>query len=86
MAKKQLPITDLYNPFFLLCWIEGSDACQKGHSLADLLENEDQTWEYIYAIQEEMSKVMNLAIGERLNMSFNRDNRSDSQGYIKRIK
>lgn len=41
--------------------------------------------EYKYAIADNIDNVLDLKIGERLIMNFNRDN-SDSQGFIKRIR
>lgn len=45
----------------------------------------DEELEWKYAIQENIDKVLDLKVDERLVMNFNRDN-SDSAGFIKRIR
>lgn len=52
--------------------------------LDDIISNQNE-YEYMYAIKDEMDRVLDLKVGERLHIKFNRDN-PDSDGFIKRIK
>lgn len=74
----------LSNRRYLVCFIEGNAICTHYPNLADILTDDQSEWKY--AIQEDyFDNVLDLAIGERLRMQFNRHDRDDSDGYIKRI-
>ncbi len=69
---------------FIVTFIEGDDSFTKDNvSLELLLSNDNSEW--IYACQEEIDNILDLKVGERFVMNFNRDN-ADSLGMIKRIK
>jgi hypothetical protein len=67
---------------YAIAFIEGDAACTYFPTLSDILDSSDDM-EYKYAIQEEFDKLLDLKVGDRLLMNFNRDN-TDSAGYIKR--
>lgn len=71
-------------------WIEGANPCSDNNiHLADFIDNKTSGKydhpEYIYAIADNLDPVLDLQVGEHLQMCFNRDNK-DSWGIIKRIK
>lgn len=41
-------------------------------------------FEYQYSMKDNLDAILDLRVGERLKMNFNRDN-EDSAGFIKRI-
>jgi hypothetical protein len=70
---------------FLIVFIEGvSSVVSRELSLNEILKEDNNAWEYIYAIQDNIDNILDLKLGERLEMQFNRDNK-DSFGIIKRI-
>lgn len=72
------------NRQYLVAFIEGEAIETHYPTLSDILNPADE-WEWKYAIQEDFDKILDLKIGERLMMNFNRDNK-DSSGILKRIK
>jgi hypothetical protein len=62
-----------------------SNPCVKLSDIYDDDYKEGKDFEWKYAIQDNIDKVLDLREGERLQMNFNRDNK-DSAGFIKRIK
>jgi hypothetical protein len=61
-----------------------SNPCVK---LTEIYENDDyESYEWKNAVQDNIDSVLDLRVGERLQMNFNRDNQQDSAGFIKRIK
>lgn len=79
----------IINQIFAVVFIEGdstySNPCVR---LSDLLynnDNEENGYEWQYAVCENMTEIIGLKVGERVQMKFNRDN-PDSDGFIKRIK
>lgn len=79
----------IINQIFAVVFIEGdsvySNPCVW---LSDLLynnDNEENEYEWQYAVCENMTEIIGLKVGERVQMKFNRDN-PDSDGFIKRIK
>lgn len=70
---------------YVVAFIEGNAACTYFPTLADILDDsEGNDYEWKYAVQERFDDLLDLKIGDRLLMNFNRDN-TDSTGYIKRI-
>lgn len=47
--------------------------------------NHKEDFEYIFAMQENLDAILDLKVGEKLSLKFNRDY-EDSDGFIKRIK
>lgn len=76
--KKELPSSRKY----VVAFIEGSANCQYFPTLAEILDDSNAEWKY--AIQEDFDKLLDLKVGERMMMQFNRDN-TDSTGFIKRV-
>lgn len=70
---------------FALAFIEGESTTTALPTLNEILSDENNAWEWQYALQDNIDAVLDLKVGERLNMNFNRDN-ADSFGTIKRIK
>lgn len=72
---------------YAIAFIEGdSTNSHPAISLSEILREEPTNdYEYYYAIQENLDAVLDLKVGDRLQMNFNRDN-EDSAGFIKRIK
>ena len=68
---------------YVIAFIEGNGCLTTFLTLDQILQN--TTEEYKYAIIERMDEIICLSVGDRLRMSFNRDNTKDSEGYIKRI-
>ncbi len=80
MKKKiELPSSRQY----VVAFIEGESANTFFPTLSEILTDDNMEWKY--AIQEDFDKLLDLKIGDRLLMNFNRDN-IDSAGYIKRVK
>lgn len=70
---------------YVIAWIEGDFADNKQITIEEIINAKDDDMEYIYAIGEYLDEVLDLKIGGRLAIKFNRDN-EDSDGWIKRIK
>lgn len=69
---------------FVVAFIEGDAAVTQFPTLAEILtEKNGNDWEWKYAIQDKFDELLDLKVGDRLLMNFNRDN-ADSAGYIKR--
>jgi hypothetical protein len=70
---------------YVIAFIEGEAAVNDTLSLEQIYNTGKSDWEYLYAIQDKIDYILDLKVGERLEMNFNRDN-TDSRGLIKRIK
>lgn len=71
---------------YSLAWIENKTPCTLTcASVFDLFNTGDNAYEYCYAVQDNADAVLDLKVGERTLMNFNRDN-PDSSGYIIRVK
>ena len=68
---------------YVVAFIEGEAAVTQFPSLSEILEDSNDEWKY--ALQDQFDRVLDLQIGERIQLHFNRDN-ADSLGCIKRIK
>lgn len=68
---------------YVVAFIEGEAAVTQFPSLSEILEDSNDEWKY--ALQDQFDRVLDLQIGERIQLHFNRDN-TDSLGCIKRIK
>lgn len=68
---------------YIAAYIEYDRPLTSSFSLMDVLDDTDDM-EWKYAVQDEIDKLLDLKIGERMQCQFNRDN-FDSQGWIKRI-
>lgn len=71
----------------MVCFIEAEEFVNEYITLESLigLAGSSGDCEWINAIQEEIDPILDLKVGERFTMLFNRDNQ-DSLGSIKRIK
>jgi len=72
---------------FLCVWCEEPDyRTQQATVTFENLTQEDteDTYEYIYAMQDEVDKILDMKVGEQLSFSFCRDHAS--LGSITRIK
>jgi hypothetical protein len=73
---------------FSIAFLEGeSTFSMPGIRIERILnpEPDGKDYEHYYAMQENIDGILDLKVGERLTMKFNRDN-SDSDGFIKRLK
>lgn len=74
--------------FFLIAFIEDNSISTHFETLENILDmtpgNNNNDCEYRYAMQDNIDNILDLKVGERLLMKFNRDN-PDSEGYIKRV-
>lgn len=73
---------------YLVAFIEGDAICSYFVKLSEILNDPDgygSNQEYCYALQERFDELLDLKIGERLLVQFNRDDK-DSEGFIKRIR
>jgi hypothetical protein len=68
--------------FYAIAFIEGDSTNTHFELLEQILD--DNGYEYRYAMQDQIDAILDLKIGERHQMKFNRDN-EDSDGFIKRI-
>lgn len=79
----------ILNQIFAVVFIEGdstySNPCVRLSELIYDNDSDENGYEWQYSICENMPAVMELKVGERLQMNFSRDN-PDSAGFIKRIK
>lgn len=73
---------------YIITFIEGNDVTTRTITLNEIIREvtpcNGNAYEYFYAINEEIDKILDLKLGEHFRMKFNRDN-FDSQGVIKRI-
>jgi hypothetical protein len=67
---------------YVVAFIEGTAAVTQFPSLSEILEDSNDEWKY--ALQEHLDRVLDLKVGERIQLHFNRDN-ADSLGQIKRV-
>lgn len=70
---------------YLIAYIEDDIATTDTISLERILMEQENEFEYIYALNENIDSILDLKAGERFQMNFNRDN-SDSAGFIKRVR
>ena len=74
---------------YAVVFIEGdsvySNPCVRLDDLIYHNETKENGYEWMFAICENMTAVIEMKVGERLQMKFNRDN-NDSDGFIKRIR
>lgn len=70
---------------YIATWIEGADSATEHFDLSDIIEENKIDYEYLYAIRDDLDKILDLKEGQIIHFQFNRDNK-DSQGVIKRIK
>jgi PDZ domain-containing secreted protein len=68
---------------YSVVFIEGDSTFSGFFDIVNILQNNDD-YEWKNAVNESIDQVLDLKVGERLSMKFNRDN-SDSDGFIKRI-
>lgn len=69
---------------FTVAYLQGNMVCYNSDlSLKDILDNQAD-FEMIFSIRENIDDILDLKIGERFMMNFNRDI-EDSKGFIKRI-
>ena len=68
---------------YIFCFIEG-DYAGTGELTINEIFFPSVDFEYIYAMQDEIDKILDLKKGEKLPLKFNRDYK-DSDGFIKRI-
>lgn len=54
-------------------------------SIKDLVEDKEDSFESLYAIQEEVDEILDLKVDETLSVSLNRDNKN-CKGILLRIK
>ena len=68
---------------FLCAWIEGGEVQSLETNLDDIHEKgeNESDFEYNYAIQDSIDKVLDLKVDESMNFQFNRDDK-DSKGVI----
>lgn len=70
---------------YLVIFIEDEYLFSERMGFSDIFNQDgDDVSEYNYAMQDNADAILDLKIGERLSMNFNRDNK-DSGGVIKRI-
>ena len=72
------------NRIYLVAFIEGENVVAERIYFYRLFEEIENEYEYMCAIRENIDSILNLKIGDRFNMHFNRDN-GDSFGSIKRV-
>lgn len=79
----------IINQIFVVVFIEGdstySNPCVRLHDLLYNNDTKENGYEWQYSVCENMTEIIGLKVGERVQMKFNRDN-PDSDGFIKRIK
>lgn len=78
IAKAITQSTRLYSIIFQ----EGDVQTYEEETLEQICSNNG--CEYRYAMQDRLDEILDLQVGERLRMQFNRDSK-DSMGWIKRI-
>lgn len=72
--------------FFNIAWIENKTPTTVVEaSIYELFDVSDSGYEYAFAVRDNADAVLDLKVGERLLMNFNRTN-PDSAGHIIRIK
>jgi hypothetical protein len=69
---------------YIFSFIEGEYVGTGELSINDIIDNKTD-FEYIYAMQDNLDLILDLKVGEKLSLKFNRDY-EDSDGIIKRIK
>lgn len=67
---------------YVMAWIECQAAESLEMGLADIVGSD---LEACFSVIDRLDDVLDLRVGERLQIRFNRDN-TDSEGFIKRIK
>jgi len=72
------------NRKYIFSFIEGEYAGTGELSINDII-NHKEDFEYIFAMQENLDAILDLKVGEKIGLKFNRDY-EDSDGIIKRIK
>lgn len=87
MLFLNLPTKRAFAIVFIEADVTASFPCRTLQEIlaADNSKNNSNDFEYIYAIQDNIDAVLDLKLGERLMMNFNRDS-ADSTGFIKRIR
>jgi hypothetical protein len=68
---------------YVYTFIEGNYASSGDLSIYDIL-NPNNNYEYIYALQANIDLILDLKVGEKISLKFNRYFK-DSDGVIKRI-
>lgn len=68
---------------YIFSFIEANYAGSGDLTLLEILDVKLE-FEYIYVMQENIDLILDLKVGERLQLKFNRDY-EDSDGFIKRI-
>lgn len=68
---------------FAIAYIESFEPVAIKTDLHRIL-NDSNDYEWAYSIRENFDSLLDLKIGERLQMQFNRDN-ENSTGFIQRI-
>lgn len=68
---------------YIATWIEGDAVCNQYPTLSDILDDDNYEWKY--ALQDIFDELLDVTVGCRMEVQFNRDNK-DSLGFIKRIK
>lgn len=69
---------------YLITGYEGSVRLSEKLSLKSLLNIKKDDYEYIYAIQEDTDKILDLKVNETMYVSLNRDNVND-KGVLLRV-
>lgn len=83
MGKNKQHINILTRRIFECVWFEGTTLTHKVVPLHRILNQIENEFEYIYAIADDMDKVLDLKKGETISFQFTRDN-SSSIGILRR--